>query len=345
MIEPPNIDELMPLLARARDEDLGGGDITSEAVIPAGTQAVGTILAKEPGVLCGAVLLAPLAALYSEIPSPRPSPGGGGGTSGPALRVELDMKDGDALLAGQDRRTAGHGSRVQIVGRVIGPARAILAFERVALNFLQRLSGIASATRAYVDATAGTAAKILDTRKTTPGYRMLEKYAVRCGGGENHRVGLFDAILVKDNHIALGHQNDLPALARQLRRAHPDKLIEIEVDTLEQLRSLLAAADAVDMVLLDNMAVEQLAEAVRLRNELGKPVERRGETLPYGRVSAGDLLWAAGASIRPLLEASGGITLATVRAVAQTGVERISVGAITHSAKALDLSLEIEAVT
>ena len=290
MIDPLNINELLPLLRRARDEDLGAGDITSEGTIPADANAVGTLLAKEAGVLCGTVLMEPLARLYDA-----------------GLRIELDLHDGDALAKGG------------VIGRVNGPARAILAYERVALNFLQRLSGVATATRQYVEAVAGTGAKILDTRKTTPGWRSLEKYAVRCGGGANHRTGLFDAILVKDNHIALGHQADLPGMARQLRRRYPDKLIEIEVDTLDQLRALLAgAAGAADMILLDNMTVEQMAEAVRVRNEFDP-------------------------SRRILLEASGGITLVSVRAIAQTGVERISVGAITHSARALDISLDIVA--
>jgi len=352
MIESPNLDDVLPLLRQARDEDLGSGDITSEGTIAADAQARGTFLAKERGVLCGTVLLGPLAAIYSETLSPRPSPGGGGGgtltpalslitgrggTTESALRIELAMNDGDHVTGGD------------IIGRVVGPARAMLAFERVALNFLQRLSGIATATRAYVDAVEeilrgrgrpGSRCQILDTRKTTPGWRMLEKYAVRCGGGTNHRVGLFDAILVKDNHIALGRmpgpgtggqprltgEEDLPGLARHLRARYPRMPIEIEVDTLDQFRQLLTGApEAVDMVLLDNMTVEQMTEAVRIRNELGVRPTAEG-----------------GCATLPLLEASGGITLSTVRAIAETGVERISVGAITHSAKALDISLEVE---
>ncbi|MDD4891098.1 MAG: carboxylating nicotinate-nucleotide diphosphorylase [Phycisphaerae bacterium] len=286
MSDTPNLDELTPLLRRARDEDLGGGDLTSEGTIPATASAVGTLLAKERGVLCGTFLLETLAKLYD-----------------PTLQVELVKLDGDPLAAG-DR-----------IGLIRGPARAMLAFERVALNFLQRLSGVATATRAFVDAVAGTAARILDTRKTTPGWRTLEKYAVRCGGGTNHRAGLFDAILVKDNHIALGHQNDLPALARGLRAKFPGLPIEIEVDTLDQLSQLLrGAGGAMDMILLDNMTVEQMRRAVAMRNESGA---------------------------RVLLEASGGVSLSTVRAIAEAGVERISVGAVTHSAKALDISLEI----
>lgn len=302
MIEPPNLDELLPLLRRARDEDLGAGDITTEATVPAQARAVGTVLAKQSGVLCGAVLLAPLARVYWEA-GPRSWTAVTAGKSLPGqagIQIELLKNDGEAFAAGQ------------AIARLTGLARELLAIERVALNFLQRLSGVATATRAYVDAVAGTGARILDTRKTTPGLRTLEKYAVRCGGGTNHRAGLYDAILVKDNHIALAG-GDLAELARSLRARHPGTLIEIEVDTLEQLGELLGAGDAIDMILLDNMPVEQIAEAVRMR----------------------------GPRARPLFEASGGVTLETVRAIAQTGVERISVGAITHSAPAVDICLEM----
>ncbi len=301
MIEPPDMNELLPLLQRARDEDLGPGDITSEGTIPADLAARGRIVAREGCVVCGLVLLGPLAGLYGD-----------------KLEVLLSAKDGHSAGAGAE------------LAAFAGPARAMLAFERAALNFLQRLSGIATTTRAYVEAVAGTRAEILDTRKTTPGLRLLEKYAVRCGGGTNHRVGLFDAVLVKDNHVALAGLEDLPALVRDLRRRHPRKLIEIEVDTLDQLHNLLTrAGDAVDVVLLDNMTAAQMAEAVRLRDELARRPDADGPARPG----------------RPLLEASGGITLSTVRAAAESGVDRISVGALTHSARAVDISMEIEAAT
>lgn len=297
MKEPLNIDELVPLLARARDEDLGSGDLTSEATIPASATAVGHVVARQAGVVCGLALLEPLAGLYS-----------GELTVGPI---------------GEDGMPAEPG---EVVATLRGPARAMLAMERVALNFLQRLGGIATLTARYVAAVRGTGAAILDTRKTTPGWRTLEKYAVRCGGGENHRVGLFDAILVKDNHLVLAGRDagELVDLARSLRENHGKVTIEIEVDTLAQFRALLTdAPGAADIVLLDNMRPAQLAEAVKLRDELSHRPEGAGVG-------------------RPLLEASGGVTLETVREIAETGVDRISIGALTHSATALDLSLEIE---
>ncbi|MCG3179268.1 MAG: putative nicotinate-nucleotide pyrophosphorylase [carboxylating] [Phycisphaerae bacterium] len=296
MTDRLDIEELMPLLQRAREEDLGGGDVTSEAVIPADAVAVGTFIAKAPGVAAGMALLAPLASIYDE-----------------RLAIEAKVKDGGTLAAGD------------VMAEVRGPARGMLAFERVALNFLQRLSGIATLTRAFVQAVAGTRAKILDTRKTTPGLRALEKYAVRCGGGTSHRVGLFDAVLLKDNHIALaGGDADLAWAACRLREAHPRMLIEVEVDTLEQFGLLLSGAPkAVDVVLLDNMTPAQMADAVQMRDELSRRPESAGPGLP-------------------LLEASGGVTLATVAAIAATGVERISIGALTHSATALDIGLDIQ---
>ena len=208
-----------------------------------------------------------------------------------------------------------------------GPARDLLTAERLVLNLLGRLSGIATHTRRYVDAVSGTAAGIYDTRKTTPGWRRLEKYAVRCGGARNHRTGLFDAVLIKDNHLALlarqsGAAQAAPdAAVARVRRfleetAHEHArlmhmLIEVEVDTLEQIDQALRALP--DIVLLDNMPVEQLRDAVRRRNECSPETE---------------------------LEASGGVTLETIRGIAETGVERISVGALTHSAVTLDVALD-----
>ena len=210
-----------------------------------------------------------------------------------------------------------------VVARVSGSLRSLLIGERTALNFLMHLSGVATQTRRYVDAITGTKAVILDTRKTLPGWRLLEKYAVRCGGGTNHRMGLSDGVLIKDNHLAAwaatgnaatdgSESHSISAAVRQARSRSPQGVaIEVEVDTLEQLRDALAGSP--DIVLLDNMAPSQLQEAVKLRDELATSV---------------------------LLEASGGITLANVREIAETGVDRISIGALTHSAPALDIAFD-----
>jgi len=265
----PNIRErenLWQILELARREDLGSGDVTS-SILPANLHARARFVARQPMVFCGGSMLEAVAVRYD----------GGIRTK---LLVEEGMRGAPgAALAEWD-----------------GPARGILAAERVALNFLQRLSGVATTTREYVDAVKGTTAKIYDTRKTTPGWRELEKYAVRVGGGLNHRKGLYDAVLVKDNHLAI-------------------MATELEVDTLEQFTHALTLG--VDIILLDNMTAGQVAEAVRMRDQ-------------------------AGAKGRIEVEASGGITLANVRAVAEAGVERIAVGALTHSAGAVDISLDIE---
>jgi nicotinate-nucleotide pyrophosphorylase (carboxylating) len=204
--------------------------------------------------------------------------------------------------------------------RVRGPMRSLLSAERVALNFLQRMSGVATHTHRFVRRIAGTGSKIYDTRKTVPGHRLLDKYAVRCGGGYNHRVGLYDGLLVKDNHLA--HvatkeiANYLSGVVAQCRGEDPSRLVEIEVDSLDQLREVLKV-DGVHVILLDNMDCPNMQSAVQLRDRAGRK----------GQVE---------------LEASGGVTLETVRSIAATGVERIAVGAITHSAPSLDVSLEIE---
>jgi nicotinate-nucleotide pyrophosphorylase (carboxylating) len=239
-----------------------------------------------------------------------------------ALQFEALVGDGAGVTAGQS------------IAIVSGPVRSLLAAERLMLNLLGHLSGIATLTRKYVDAIAGTAARIYDTRKTLPGWRRLEKYAVRQGGGHNHRGGLFDAILIKDNHLAFlaeldqsdgeaTAQNSASAAAIAVRRArvlvaemnsanpHPGLIVEVEVDSLAQLEAVLP--ERPDIVLLDNMSIEQLREAVALRNSQAPDVE---------------------------LEASGGVNLSTVRHIAETGVERISVGTITHSAAVLDLGLD-----
>jgi nicotinate-nucleotide pyrophosphorylase (carboxylating) len=220
-----------------------------------------------------------------------------------------ERADGDAVQAGD------------LIATIVGPIRALFSLERVLLNFLQRLSGIATLTARYTAAVAGTRAQILDTRKTTPGWRALEKYAVRCGGGTNHRFGLFDAMLIKDNHLAclassVGTAEPIAAAVAAAKAAVPaGGFVEIEVDTLEQLDRALACGP--DIILVDNLGPEALAEAVRRRDARGPGV---------------------------LLEASGGVTLATVRALAETGVDRISVGALTHSAPALDIALDVTGI-
>lgn len=277
------------LVDLALAEDLGTvGDRTSDALIPPDQLGKAAFAARSPGVLAGV----PAAALVAA-------------AVGCGLTVEPHLPDGSPLA---------RGSRIATLR---GPLRAILAAERTALNFLQRLSGIATLTRKYADAVAGTKAIILDTRKTAPGWRLLDKFAVRCGGGTNHRLGLFDGILIKDNHVAgLGDPRTAVHRAVELARAHPGSAglpVEVEVDTLDQLDQVLPVKP--DIVLLDNMPPAQLREAVA----------RRNATSPGTK-----------------LETSGGVTLETVRAIAETGVDRISVGALTHSAPALDIGLDYE---
>jgi nicotinate-nucleotide pyrophosphorylase (carboxylating) len=275
------------LVDLALAEDLGDtGDRTTLALIPPDTTAAAAFVARTPGVIAGL----PAAELVLR-------------RINPSLKLEPAVADGDRVTAGQQ------------IGVVSGQLRNILIAERTALNFLQRLSGVATLTRKYVDAVAGTRAKILDTRKTTPGWRLLEKYAVRMGSGTNHRVGLFDAILIKDNHLAgLGDPVTAARRAVELARAYPgnDGLpVEVEVDSLEQLEQVLPAKP--EIVLLDNMPPDRLRAAVALRDSRAPGT---------------------------LLEASGGVNLSTVRAIAETGVDRISVGALTHSAPALDIALD-----
>jgi len=266
---------------RALAEDLGrAGDVTSAATIPADATAVAVIAAREPGTIAG---LALAEAAFCEMDA--------------ATAFAAAVADGDRI----DRGAA--------VARISGNARAILAAERVALNFLSHLSGIATLTRRYADAIRHTKARVTCTRKTIPGLRALEKYAVRCGGGSNHRFGLDDAILIKDNHIAVAGSAG-EAIRRAKGFAGHLMRIEVEVDTLNQLREALQAG--ADAILLDNMQPGELKEAVAITGG------------------------------RAVLEASGGITLETIAAVAETGVDFISSGALTHSARALDLGLDID---
>jgi nicotinate-nucleotide pyrophosphorylase (carboxylating) len=265
------------LLALAFAEDLP--DITSDAVFTAADTLVAELVAKQDGVLCG---LPAFAAAYRFLD--------------PGCEVELRAEDGGAARPGQ------------VVARVAGRARAVLAAERTSLNFAMRLSGVATLTRRFVDAVAGTRCRVLDTRKTTPGWRALEKHAVRCGGGTNHRMGLYDAAMLKDTHLAAA--GSLTAAVARIRARWGDGVpLVVECGDLAQLEEALAAA--VPHVLLDNMTVARLRESVAL---------------------------AAG---RAVLEASGGVTLESVRAIAETGVDYVSVGGLTHSARALDLSLKV----
>jgi nicotinate-nucleotide pyrophosphorylase (carboxylating) len=282
------------LLAMAVAEDLGGGDITA-AMLPPDVPAAGILVAREPLLLCGGVFIAEICAAYD-----------------PAITVGLQAGEGDELAAGA------------VIARINGPACGVMAAERVVLNFLQRLSGIATLTGEYVRAVSGTGVEIVDTRKTTPGWRTLEKYAVRCGGGGNHRMGLYDAILIKDNHLAVLAAAGVDEPITQLAISFPgvrasfgeeNGFIEIEVDTLEQFDAALPLG--ADVIMLDNMSPDQMRQAVMRRDEAGMA----------GKVA---------------LEASGGITLQNVRQAAETCVERIALGALTHSARAVDIALDIE---
>jgi nicotinate-nucleotide pyrophosphorylase (carboxylating) len=258
-------------------EDVGSGDLTTAALVPADTRCRAQLLLEEPGVVCGV----PVAAAVLRAVDP-------------SVQVTALVDDGTAVT-----------DVPAVLAEIEGPARAVLTGERVALNLLGRLCGIASLTRRFAELVEGTGAVILDTRKTTPGLRALEKYAVRCGGGVNHRAGLYDAILVKENHLRIA--GGITAAVAALNGTAD---VEIEAESLEQVREALDAG--VGRILLDNMSPEQIADAVEL--------------------TAG----------RAKLEASGGVSLATVRSYAETGVDFISVGALTHAARSLHVSLEVE---
>jgi nicotinate-nucleotide pyrophosphorylase (carboxylating) len=294
----PRYEDIAELILRARDEDMRGDDVTSRLLIPAEQQGVGLVVQKQRGVVAGLPIVPMVCSIYDE-----------------RLKVE---PVGGSIDEVEGRFTATP-ARTPVM-KISGPLRSLLSAERVVLNFLQRLSGIATQTHTYVEAIRGTSARIYDTRKTTPGWRLLEKYAVRAGGGMNHRMGLYDGLLVKDNHIAAIPLANLAAelskIVKTSRDEAPKRFIQIEVDRLDQLREVLKV-DRIDSILLDNMNCETMREAVRLRDAAG----RKGQVA---------------------LEASGGINMQTVRAIAETGVERISVGALTHSAVALDLGLDVE---
>jgi nicotinate-nucleotide pyrophosphorylase (carboxylating) len=283
------------LISLALEEDLAtAGDLTSQAVIPAGLLGQASFVARSGGVLAG---LPAVEMVFA--------------TLDPQVNFRPHLTDGT---------TVSPGSRL---ADIRGPMRSILTGERPALNFLQRLSGIATLTQLYVQAVAGLSCRILDTRKTAPGWRLLEKYAVRQGGGQNHRIGLYDGILIKDNHLAalVGEPDPIGvALQAALRYTGGSAPVEIEVENLEQFDRALSYGPAI--ILLDNMSLANLTEAVRRRNEAASRRSPDERTV--------------------LLEASGGVNLMTVRAIAQTGVDRISVGALTHSAPALDIALDYQ---
>jgi nicotinate-nucleotide pyrophosphorylase (carboxylating) len=277
-------DEVRRAVQLALTEDVGSGDVTTLATVPENSRLTVLMRAREVLVVAGL----PLAeAAFREL--------------SPGIQIESLARDGHHAKAGEN------------LLRISGDARAILSAERVALNFVQRLSGIATLTAQFVDALKGTHAQILDTRKTTPGLRRLEKYAVTCGGGVNHRFGLFDMVLIKDNHLAAlrgAEPSAIAATVKQARAKFPQLKVEVEADTLDQVEQGVAAG--ADFVLLDNMTLVQLRLAVQ-------KCKGRSQT-----------------------EASGGVNLSTVRAIADTGVDFISVGAITHSARAVDIGLDFE---
>lgn len=279
---------LRETVARALAEDVGAGDVTSESTVPADAGARARIVQKQPGVVSGLAVVAEV-----------------------LRQCGVDHVD-NLVVEGQWRE--------EVPAEVVlatGSARALLVSERTALNFLGHLSGVATLTARFVEAVAGTGARILDTRKTTPGLRALEKAAVAAGGGRNHRMGLYDAILIKENHIALA--GSLAKAVHGARTSYPDLAIEVEVRNLDE--TAYALGTGADLLLLDNMDRETLRGAVKLRDE------------------------NSGAGKGPSLEASGGVNLETVRAIAETGVDFISIGALTHSAPTLDFSLLLEPIT
>ncbi len=277
-IPTPPLESIDECVLRALHEDIGSGDLSAE-LVPADGSSVALVVSRERAVLCGTPWFD---RVFQHLDQ--------------GVGIEWNVLDGDPIQPNQR------------LCRIEGPTRALLTGERTALNLLQCLSGTASVTRAYAQAISGTGATLLDTRKTLPGLRLAQKYAVRCGGGENHRVGLFDAILIKENHIiAAGSIGE--ALARA-KRAHPEVKIEIEVEDLEQLKQAIEAG--AEFVLLDNFTLESLRAAVKM------------------------------AKGRARLEASGGFDLANIRQAAETGVDYISVGALTKNARAVDLSLRFE---
>jgi nicotinate-nucleotide pyrophosphorylase (carboxylating) len=274
-------------------EDLGKGDITTDAMVPPQAHAIARIVAREKAIVAGTAIAVEV---FRRIE--------------PALHLEVKQQDGNGVNEGD------------VIVEIRGAARPILKAERVALNFLQHLSGIATLTRKFVDAAENPNVKILDTRKTTPGLRKFEKAAVVAGGGANHRFGLFDMVLVKDNHLAAAAEiGGLATALHKIRDQNPELRIEVEADRLEQVRTFLAIAD-IDVILLDNMKPAQIREAIALGKAATRDLQRRVE-----------------------FEASGGVTIKNIRQIAATGVDYISIGALTHSPRSIDFSLELTRVT
>lgn len=285
-----NIEKARPLIRIAIEEDLGRGDVTTQLLFRDNDIAKANIISREEIVVCGMDIVREILRCYDE-----------------RLKLKVLVGDGKPAYVGCKMAT------------IEGPLCAMLSAERVMLNFLQRLSGIATTTRKYVRAVQGTKAKIYDTRKTTPGWRILEKYAVTCGGGYNHRLGLYDGILIKDNHLAELGRNFQPRLRKIIEEAvkvKGVKFIAVEVDHVDDQLNYVLEIPGIDIVLLDNMGQWQLKHAVDMRNAM------------------------CGKNKKPLLEASGNVTLNNVSAIAQCGIDRIAVGEITHSAKAVDIGLD-----
>ncbi|MEN6335128.1 MAG: carboxylating nicotinate-nucleotide diphosphorylase [Phycisphaerales bacterium] len=285
-----DIDKVRPLIRMAMEEDLGSGDVTTNLLFKDGTMAESRIVSREEIVVAGLPVLEEILRQYDE-----------------RLKMTAHFHDGQAAHVGNKLAT------------IRGPLRSMLSVERVMLNFLQRLSGIATTTSRYVRAIKGTKAKIYDTRKTLPGWRLLEKYAVRCGGGFNHRMGLYDGILIKDNHMAELGKNFPTRIRRLVEDAKKVKglqFVAVEVDHVDNQLNHVLKIPGIDIVLLDNMGQWQLKHAVEMRDEM------------------------CGKGKGPLLEASGNITLNNVSEIAHCGVDRIAIGAITHSAAAVDIGLD-----
>ena len=286
-----NISKVRTLIRMSIEEDLGQGDLTSELFFKDDAVEKAHIVSREEIVVCGMDVVREILLCYDT-----------------RLRLKVLVDDGKLAYVG---------CKIAVIE---GPVGSMLSAERVMLNFLQRLSGIATTTRKYVRAITGTKAKIFDTRKTTPGWRLLEKYAVRCGGGYNHRLGLYDGVLIKDNHLAqLGRNFEvkLKRIVAEARKVKGVKFVAVEVDHVDHQLNHVLKIPGIDIVLLDNMGQWQFKHAVDMRNEL------------CGRGKK-----------KPLLEASGSITLSSVSAIAQCGIDRIAVGAITHSARSVDIALD-----
>jgi nicotinate-nucleotide pyrophosphorylase (carboxylating) len=290
-MRPLNIEKVRPIIHMAIAEDLGQGDLTTELIFKEDKVAKANIISREEIVVCGMDVVREILRLYN-----------------PKLKLRVLIEDGKPAYVG---------AKIAVIE---GPLRSMLSAERVMLNFLQRLSGIATTTRKYVRAIQGTRAKIYDTRKTTPGWRLIEKYAVRCGGGYNHRLGLYDAIMIKDNHLAQFGRNFQPKLRKvvcEARKVKGVRFVAVEVDHVDDQLNYVLEVPGIDIVLLDNMGQWQLKHAVEMRNAM------------------------CGKKRKPLLEASGNISLSNVSAIAECGVDRIAVGSITHSAAAVDIGLDI----